>query len=48
LSVLEALQTLLNAPDVLLLGLSLPCEDRDTGGSNSGGGRVLGGEDVAG
>jgi hypothetical protein len=43
----EGLQLLLNAPDVLLLGLALPGEDGDTGGGDGGGGVVLGGEDVA-
>jgi len=38
---------LLNAPDVLLLSLSLPGIDGDTGGSDGSGGVVLGGEDVA-
>lgn len=48
LSVLEGLQLLLNAPEVLLLGLTLPGEDWDTCGCNGSGGVVLGREDVAG
>ncbi|GMT30686.1 hypothetical protein PFISCL1PPCAC_21983, partial [Pristionchus fissidentatus] len=38
---------LVDAPLVLLLGLSLPGVDRDAGSSDGGGGVVLGGEDVA-
>lgn len=38
---------LLNAPEVLLLGLALPGVDGDTGGGNGGSGVVLGREDVA-
>lgn len=38
---------LLNAPDVLLLSLSLPGIDGDTSGSNGGSGLVLSGENVA-
>ncbi|GMR54030.1 hypothetical protein PMAYCL1PPCAC_24225 [Pristionchus mayeri] len=38
---------LLDAPLVLLLGLSLPREHGDTGSSNCGGSVILGGEDVA-
>lgn len=48
LTVRERGKGLLNAPLVLLLGLSLPGEDGHTGGGDSGGGMVLGGEDVAG
>lgn len=48
LVILEGEQLLLKAPLVLLLGLALPCEDRDAGGGNGGSGVVLGGEDVAG
>lgn len=48
LVILESEQLLLKAPLVLLLGLTLPGEDRDTGGSNGGGSVVLGGENVAG
>lgn len=44
----ESLDGLLHAPNVLLLGLSLPSVDGDTGGGDRGGGLVLGGEDVAG
>lgn len=46
LSILEN-NGLLNAPLVLLVGLSLPGVDWDSGSSNSGSGVVLGGEDVA-
>lgn len=42
----ESSERLLNAPDVLLLSLSLPGEDGDAGGSDGSGGVVLGGEDV--
>jgi len=42
----EGGEGLLNAPEVLLLGLALPGVDRDTGSSNSSSGMVLGGEDV--
>lgn len=45
--VLEGSELLLEAPVVLLLGLTLPGEDRNTGSSNGGSGVVLGGEDVA-
>ena len=38
---------MLDAPGVLLLGLTLPGKDRDTGSSDSSGGVVLGREDVA-
>jgi hypothetical protein len=38
---------LLDAPLVLLLGLSLPGVDGDAGGGHRGGGLVLGREDVA-
>ena len=47
LAVLEGGKLLLQAPVVLLLGLTLPGEDGDTGSSNGGSGVVLGGEDVA-
>ena len=47
LVVLEGSELLLEAPVVLLLGLTLPGEDGDTDGSNSGSGVVLGAEDVA-
>lgn len=40
-------ELLLEAPLVLLLGLTLPGEDRGTTGGNGGSGVVLGGEDVA-
>ena len=39
---------LVNAPEVLLLGLTLPGIDGNTRGSDSGGSWVLSGEDVAG
>merc|ERR1711988_400279 len=39
--------SLLNAPDVLLVGLSLPGVDRDAAGCHGGGGVILCGEDVA-
>jgi hypothetical protein len=48
LAILEGVELLLNAPDVLLLGLTLPGEDWDAGGSNGGSGVVLSGENVAG
>jgi hypothetical protein len=48
LAILEGEELLLKAPLVLLLGLTLPGEDGDTGSGDSGGGVVLGGEDVAG
>lgn len=47
LVVLESKELLLEAPVVLLLGLTLPSEDGDTGGSNGGGSVVLGAENVA-
>jgi hypothetical protein len=47
LAILEGGELLLQAPVVLLLGLSLPGEDRDSSSSSGGGGMVLGGEDVA-
>lgn len=48
LSVLEGLELLLDTPEVLLLGLTLPGKDGDSSSSNSGGGVILSGEDVAG
>ena len=48
LAILEGEELLLKAPLVLLLGLTLPGEDGDTGSGDGGGGMVLGGEDVAG
>lgn len=48
LAILEGSELLLETPLVLLLGLALPGENRDTGGSNGSGSVVLGGEDVAG
>jgi hypothetical protein len=47
LAIGESAEGLLDTPVVLLLGLSLPSKDGDTGGSDSGSGVVLGGEDVA-
>ncbi|KAI6757111.1 hypothetical protein HG531_002936 [Fusarium graminearum] len=47
LVVLEGSKLLLEAPVVLLVGLTLPGEDGDTGGGNGSGGVVLSGEDVA-
>lgn len=47
LVVLEGSELLLEAPVVLLLGLTLPGEDGDTGGGNGSSGVVLGAEDVA-
>lgn len=47
LAILEGLELLLEAPVVLILGLTLPGEDGDTGGGNGSSGVVLGGEDVA-
>jgi len=43
----EGGELLLQAPLVLLLSLTLPGKDRDTGSSDGSGGVVLGGEDVA-
>lgn len=48
LAILEGKELLLQTPVVLLLSLSLPSEDRDTGSSDSSGGVVLSREDVAG
>lgn len=48
LAILEGAELLLETPLVLLLGLTLPGKDGDTGGGDSGGSVVLGGEDVAG
>ena len=45
--ILEGKELLLEAPVVLLLGLTLPGEDGDTDGGDRSGGVVLGGEDVA-
>ena len=42
----EGSKGLLNTPSVLLLSLTLPGIDGDTGSSNGSGGVVLGGEDV--
>lgn len=47
LVVLEGSELLLEAPVVLLLGLTLPGEDGDTGSGDGSGGVVLGAEDVA-
>ena len=47
LAILEGSELLVQAPVVLLLGLTLPGEDRDTGSSDSSGSVVLSGEDVA-
>ena len=47
LAILERSKLLLQAPLVLLLGLALPGEHWDTGGSNGSRSVVLGGEDVA-
>lgn len=47
LAILESTELLFQAPVVLLLGLSLPCKDWDTGGGDCCGGVVLGGENVA-
>jgi hypothetical protein len=47
LSIGESAESLLDTPVVLLLGLSLPSKDGDTGGSDGSGSVVLGGEDVA-
>jgi hypothetical protein len=48
LSIGESAEGLLDTPVVLLLGLSLPGKDGNTGGSDSGSGVILGGEDVTG
>ena len=42
----ETLDGLVDTPDVLLLGLTLPGEDGDAGGGDGGGGMVLGGKNV--
>jgi len=47
LALWEGSEGLLDTPLVLLLGLTLPGKDGDTGSGNSSGGVVLGGEDVA-
>lgn len=47
LAVLEGMKLLLQTPLVFLLGLTLPGEDGDTGGSDGGSSVVLGREDVA-
>lgn len=47
LSILESAELLLQAPVVLLFGLTLPGKDRDTGSGNGSGSMILGGEDVA-
>ena len=47
LAILEGLELLLQAPVVLLLGLTLPGEDGNTGSGNSSRSVVLGREDVA-
>jgi len=47
LSILETLQTLLNAPDVFFLSLTLPGKDGNTGGSDSSGSIILSREDIA-
>lgn len=48
LSILEGKELLLQAPVVLLLSLTLPGENWDTGGGNGSSSMVLCGEDVAG
>lgn len=47
LSILESLELLVDAPDVLFVGLSLPGKDWDAGRGNGSGSVVLGGVDVA-
>ena len=47
LVILEGRELLLEAPVVLLLGLTLPGENGNTSGGNGSSGVVLGGEDVA-
>ena len=42
----ETLDGLVNTPDILLLGLTLPGEDGNTSSGDGGGGMVLSGEDV--
>jgi len=44
----ETLDSLVNTPDVFLLGLTLPGEDGNASSGDGGGGMVLSGEDVAG
>lgn len=46
LALWEGGEGLVDTPDVLLLGLTLPGVDGDTGSGDSGSGVVLGGEDV--
>jgi hypothetical protein len=46
LTIGEGIEGLFYAPDILLLGLTLPGEDRDASGSNRGSSMVLSGEDV--
>ena len=46
LALWEGSEGLVDTPDVLLLGLTLPGVDGDTGSGDSGSGVVLGGEDV--
>lgn len=46
-SILESVELLLNAPEILLLGLALPSKDRNASSSNSSSGMVLRGVDVA-
>jgi len=48
LAVLESKQLLLNTPQVLFLGLTLPSENWNTSSGNGSGGVVLGGENVTG
>jgi hypothetical protein len=48
LSILETLQTLFNAPNILFFLFSLPSKDRHTSSSNGSSSRILGGENVAG
>ena len=42
----ETLDGLVDTPDVFFLGLTLPGEDGDAGGSDGSSSMVLGGEDV--
>ena len=46
LSIRKSSKSLLNAPEILLLGLAFPCVNRNTSGRDGSSGMVLGGKDV--
>jgi len=46
LSARESSKSLLNAPQILLIGLAFPCVNRDTSGCDGSSGMVLGGKDI--